>query len=203
MLSTDPEDIVAAYINDELRGRANLQYVPLLGTYLAYLTIYGDPDDLLNPIRLEVWDASECQRYGFVQEAFTFQPDNILGTPNNPQVINTGGLLLREVPFNYGWNWISFNLAFPDNSLNAALATLHHPQNDLIRSQGPFSLYSGSSWVGNSLTNLNNTGMYIYRADQPDTLRMLGTPLDPALTPVPLVAGWKWHWLCAQLLPAY
>jgi hypothetical protein len=34
--------------------------------------------------------------------------------------------------------------------------------------------------------------MYIYRADQSDTLRMLGTPLDPALTPIPLVSGWNW-----------
>ncbi|MBL7797264.1 MAG: T9SS type A sorting domain-containing protein [Saprospiraceae bacterium] len=189
--STDPEDIVAAYINDELRGRTNVQYVPLLNKYLAYLTIFGDPDDLLDPIRLEVWDASECQRYGFVQENFTFQPDNIIGTPNVPQVIHTGGLLLREVPFNYGWNWISFNLAFPNSSLDSALATLHHPDNDLIRSQGPFSLYSGGSWVG-ALANLNNTSMYIYRADQSDTLRMLGTPLDPALTPIPLVSGWNW-----------
>ncbi|MEQ1747197.1 MAG: T9SS type A sorting domain-containing protein, partial [Saprospiraceae bacterium] len=190
-LSSDPEDMVAAYLNDELRGRANVQFVPLLNKYLAYLTVYGDPDDLLDSIRLEVWDASECQRYGFAQEGFTFQPDNIIGTPNSPQVVHTGGLLLREVPFNYGWNWVSFNLAFPDNSLNAALVTLHHPDNDLIRSQGPFSIYSGGSWVG-ALANLNNTGMYIYRADQSDTLRMLGTPIDPASLPIPLTAGWNW-----------
>ena len=191
VFSADPEDIVAAYINDELRGRANIQYVPLLGTYLAYLTIYGDPDDMLDPIRIEVWDASECQRYGFVLEPFTFQPDNVIGTHAVPQVVHTGGLLLREVPFNFGWNWISFNLAFPDNSLNAALATLKHPENDLLRSQGPFSMYSGSTWVG-PLTNLNNTSMYIYRADQPDTLRMVGSPIDPAATPIPLVTGWNW-----------
>jgi hypothetical protein len=30
VFSTDPEDIVAAYIDDELRGRANVQYVPQL-----------------------------------------------------------------------------------------------------------------------------------------------------------------------------
>jgi len=190
VFSADPEDMVAAYINDELRGRANIQYVPLLGSYLAYLTIYGDPGDMLDPIRLEVWDASECQRYGFVQEAFTFQPDNVIGTPGTPQVVHTGGLLLREVPINYGWNWISFNLAFPDNSLGAALATLKHPANDLIRSQAAFATHSGG-WFG-TLTNLNNTSMYIYRADQPDTLRMVGSPINPATTPIPLVSGWNW-----------
>ncbi|MFN0013142.1 MAG: T9SS type A sorting domain-containing protein, partial [Saprospiraceae bacterium] len=191
VLSSDPEDIVAAYINDELRGRANVQYVPLLDTFLAFLTIYGGPADMLDPIRLEVWDASECQRYGYVVENFTFQADNIIGTPNSPQVIHTAGQLLREVPIGDGWNWLSFNLAFPDNSLNAALATLNYPENDLIRSQGPFSVYNAGSWVG-ALTNLNNTSMYIYKADTPDTLRMLGTAIDPATLPIPLVNGWNW-----------
>jgi hypothetical protein len=111
--STDPEDMVAAYIDDELRGRANVQYFPQINAYLAYLNVYGDPPTCSKPVRLEVWDASECERYGSVVESFTFQPDNIIGITNNPQVVHTGGLLLREVPFNYGWNWLSFNLAFP------------------------------------------------------------------------------------------
>ncbi|MCC6463334.1 MAG: T9SS type A sorting domain-containing protein [Saprospiraceae bacterium] len=187
--SDDVEDMVAAYIGDELRGRARVQYVPSLNTYLAYLTVYGDPDDVLDDLRLEVWDASACLRYGMVQEQFTFQPDNVIGIPDDPQVIHTDDLVLREVPFGYGWNWLSFNLAFPDNSLTAALASLHRPANDLIKSQTAFSTYSGG-WFG-ALNNLNNTTMYIYRADLPDTLRMLGNLIDPA-TGIPLVSGWNW-----------
>jgi len=188
--STDVEDIVAAFIGDELRGSANVRYVPELNTYLAYLTVYGDPDDQLDPVRLEIWDASACLRYGQVVESFTFQPDNVIGIPNNPQVVHTNSLVLREVPFGYGWNWLSFNLAFPDNSLNAALASLKHPENDLMKSQSAFSMYSGG-WFG-SLTNLGNTGMYIYRADVPDTLKMMGNLVDPATTHIPLVTGWNW-----------
>ncbi|MEQ1745218.1 MAG: LamG-like jellyroll fold domain-containing protein [Saprospiraceae bacterium] len=188
--STDPEDIVAAFIDDELRGRAYVQFIPQLNDYRALLFIYGDPSDMLKPIRLEVWDASQCERYGSVLEQFDFQPDNAIGTLTNPQVIHTGGLLMREVPFNYGWNWLSFNLAFPDNSLNAALASVKHPENDLMKSQTAFSEYFGG-WFG-TLTNLNNTSMYIYRADVADTLRMQGTPINPATTPVSVVAGWNW-----------
>lgn len=188
--SIDVEDMVAAFINDELRGRAKVQYVPALDTWLAYLTVYGDPDDQLDPVTLEVWDASECLRYGVV-ETFTFQPDNVLGIPDNPEIVHTMNLVLREVPFGYGWNWLSFNLGFPDNSLNAALASLDHPQGDLIKSQGPFSTYFGGVWAG-SLNTLANTTMYIYRADQPDTLKMAGGLLDPATTPISLVSGWNW-----------
>jgi hypothetical protein len=188
--STDPEDMVAAFIDDELRGRAHIQFIPQLNDYRALLFIYGDPSDMLKPIRLEVWDASQCERYGSVVEQFTFQPDNAIGTLTNPQVIHTGGLLLREVPFNYGWNWLSFNLAFPDNSLNAALASVKHPENDLMKGRTAFSEYFGG-WFG-TLNNLNNTAMYIYRADVADTLRMQGTLIDPTATPIPVVAGWNW-----------
>ncbi len=51
-------------------------------------------------------------------------------------------------------------------------------------------MYS-SGWFG-SLTNLNNTTMYIYRADVSDTLRMIGTMIDPATTNIPVTTGWNW-----------
>ncbi|MBL7795860.1 MAG: choice-of-anchor D domain-containing protein, partial [Saprospiraceae bacterium] len=190
VFSADAEDIVAAYINDEFRGKANVQYVPQVNIWLAYLTIYGNPADLLKPIRLEVWDASMCQRYSSVIEPFTYQPDNVIGITDNPQVVHTNGLLVREIPITQGWNWLSFNLAFPDNSLNAALASLKHPAGNLIRSQTAFSEYN-SGWLG-GLAQLNNTSMYMYRANVPDTLRMQGTPIDPATTPIPVAAGWNW-----------
>ncbi len=188
--STDVEDIAAAYINNELRGYANVRYIQQLGTYLVYLNVYGNPSDMLEPVRIEIWDASACQRYGAVVETFTFQPDNVIGITDNPQVVHTSGLLLREVPFNYGWNWLSFNLAFPNSSLDSALASLKHPDGNLIRGQAAFSEYN-SGWFG-TLNNLSNTTMYIHRTDLPDTLRMQGTPIDPLTTNIPLVAGWNW-----------
>jgi len=188
--STDVEDIAAAYIDDELRGYANVRHIPQLGAYLVYLNVYGDPSDMLKPIRIEIWDASACQRYSSVVESFTFQPDNVIGITDNPQVVHTSGLLMREIPFKYGWNWLSFNLAFPDNSLNAALASLKHPEGNLIRGQAAFSEHN-SGWFG-TLTNLSNTTMYIHRTDVPDTLRMQGTSIDPLTTNIPVVAGWNW-----------
>jgi len=189
-VSTDIEDIVAAYIGDQMRGSAYLEYSPEVNKYLAYLTIYGNPDDQLDPVRFEIWDASECLRYGSVVESFNFQPDNVIGFIGSPIVLHTNSLVLREVPFGFGWNWLSFNLAFPDPSLNAALASLKHPENDLMKSQGPFSMYSGG-WFG-SLNTLNNNTMYIYRADVPDTLKMMGNLINPATTNIPLVTGWNW-----------
>jgi len=189
VVSTDAQDIVAAYIGDQMRGSAYLEYSPEVNKYLAYLTMYGNPDDQLDPVRFEIWDASECLRYEAV-ETYTFQPDNVIGFIGSPVVLHTTSLVLREVPFGFGWNWLSFNLAFPVNSINAALTSLKHPENDLMKSQTSFSTYSGG-WFG-TLNNLGNTSMYIYRADVPDTLRMVGNLLNPATTNIPVVTGWNW-----------
>lgn len=189
-ISLDVEDIVAAYIDGELRGRAHVMYVPQVNQYLAYLTIYGESAEAGANVELQVWDASACLRYGAVQETFTFQPDNVVGTPVAPQTVHTNSLVLREIPLANGWNWISFNLAFPDPALDAALVSLKHPANDLIKSQSAFSMYS-SGWFG-SLATLGNTSMYQFRADQPDTIRMLGNLIDPSSVNIPLVSGWNW-----------
>ncbi len=190
--SMDVEDMVVAYIGDTLVGRAHVQHVPQTNKYLAYLTIYGNQDHVLLPIRLEIWDASACLRYAVQEKDFLFQPDDVLGDPLSPQVIHTNNLVLREVPIGYGWNWLSFNLDFPNPDLDSALVSLKYPENDLMKGQNAFSTYfNGGGWLG-SLNTLGNTSMYIYRADKPDTLQMVGNVINPATTPIPVVSGWNW-----------
>lgn len=112
-VSKDVEDIVVAYIGDTLVGKANVQYVPALNKYLAYLSIYGNPNHVLNPLRLEIWDASACLRYAVEEDYFLFQPDDVIGDPLAPQVIHTNSYVLRDVPLGFGWNWLSFQSGFP------------------------------------------------------------------------------------------
>jgi hypothetical protein len=192
ILSHDVEDMVVAFIGDTLVGRAHIQFVPQTNKYLAYLTIYGNPNDVLLPLRLEIWDASACLRYAVLETYFKFQPDNVIGNPLAPQVLHTNGYVLRDVPLGLGWNWLSFNLAFPNPGIDSVLISLQHPQNDLMKGQNAFSTYlNGGGWFG-SLQTLGNNSMYIYRADQPDTLKMLGNVIDPSTTPISLVSGWNW-----------
>ena len=61
-----------------------------------------------------------------------------------------------------------------------------------MKGQNAFSIYvPGGGWLG-TLDTLGNKSMYIYRADEPDTLKMLGNLIDPATTPIQTVAGWNW-----------
>jgi len=195
-LSSDEEDIVAAFIGGELRGTAKIRHLPTLpGTvankYRAFLTVYANDDDEDEPIDLEIWDASACLRYDQVVEQFDFEIDRVWGNLTAPITLHTNSMIRRDIPITTGWNWLSFNLVFPNPAPTAALASLQHPQNDLIKSQTAFSEYFGSAWVG-SLATLNNRSMYQYRADQPDTLQMVGALIDPASLSIPIAAGWNW-----------
>ena len=190
--SVDPEDMVAAYIGDQLRGRCNVQFVPQLNAYLAFLTVYGNPGDLQAPVQLLVWDAQSCLVYASVQESFHFVPDQVIGTPLSPQVIHTAGYILRRIPLGIGWNWVSFNLHFPNNSINSALAFLKHPQDGLVKSQSSFASYvTGTGWAG-SLTSVNNVSMYNYNSHVNDTLKMIGGLISPDTLPITVVQGWNW-----------
>ncbi|MBK9338553.1 MAG: T9SS type A sorting domain-containing protein [Lewinellaceae bacterium] len=119
-----------------------------------------------------------------------FEVDNVIGTVGSPTVLHTNSMVRRDIPLTTGWNWISFNLLHPDPSLNAALASLQHPENDLFKNQTTFSEYAGG-WLG-SLAAINNTGMFQYRADVPDTIQMRGALIDPAALNIPVSAGWNW-----------
>jgi hypothetical protein len=194
-LSTDEEDIVAAFIDGEIRGTAKVQLLPTLpplGTqYMAFLTVYGDADDDGKPVKLEIWDASACLRYGEVIEQFDFEVDNVIGNIGTPVVLHTNSMVRRDIPLTTGWNWISFNLLHPNPALNSALASLKYPANDLIKGRSTFAEYFGSSWVG-SLSAINNRNMFQFRADQPDTIQMRGALIDPASLSIPIAAGWNW-----------
>ena len=189
-VSDDVEDLVAAFIDDELRGVARLQFEPSAQAHLAFLTVFGNTDDADKDIRFEIWDASACLRYGVVKETLTFEADMSVGTPQAPQIIHTNRLVLREIPIGTGWNWLSFNLGFPNNKINNVLASLRYPDKDLFKSQTAFSTYSGG-WFG-SLQTLDHLNMYVYRADRRDTLRLLGNRLNPAAVTLSLDAGWNW-----------
>jgi hypothetical protein len=191
-LSTDEEDIVGAFINGEMRGKAKIKYITSLNSYVAFLSVYSN-DVSGGDITLQIWDASECLLYGSVVEQYVFEADAQVGAPFSPTVLHTNNLVQRSIPLHTGWNWFSMNLNLPDPSINAAIGSLKHPENDFMKGQSAFSQYVPglNQWVG-SLTTVNYKPMYQYRADVKDTILMIGNPLDPSTVNIPVTAGWNW-----------
>ncbi|WP_425421027.1 LamG-like jellyroll fold domain-containing protein [Phaeodactylibacter xiamenensis] len=201
-LSTDNLDLIGAFVGSELRGVAEVEYVPEVQKYLAFLTIYSN-ELVGETVTFRIWDAKECTLYGSTDESFDFVADDLIGSPISPQVIHTNNLLLRKIPIFAGWNWISYNLELPDPSINTALNSLTRPEDATIKGQTSFSQYfnTGGVWAG-SLTALSHLTMYQYRGTTFDSLAILGHPVDPGTTSIPLSAGWNWiGYLPQQGLP--
>ena len=190
-VSKDNRDIVGAFIGRELRGLGRVQYNQELKKHLVFMTVYSNVSSG-DTVKFQVWDASACKLYGKTIESFKFEPDGLIGSPFQSQVLRTNNLLLVKIPIQVGWNWISYNVGLPDSTVGKALESLSNPKGATIKSQTAFSSYSTSllSWVG-SLKNLSHLSMYQYQSASTDSLLLLGSPLDPTL-PIPVVSGWNW-----------
>ena len=189
--SKDEEDIVGAFINGEVRGVSKVKYYPSLNKYLAFLTVYSN-DFSGGDINMRIWDASSCQLFGSVVENFTFESDDVVGTPLVQQVIHTNSSVLKEIPVQAGWNWLSFNLKLKYPSPDSLLKNINNAQDDLFKNQTQFAEYvNGSGWIG-SLVSVNNKSMYQLRANVKDTIIMIGSPIDPDSLRIPVAIGWNW-----------
>ena len=98
--STDINDLIAAFVptgsstcspSSITQGSSFVRYVPELGRYMVFLTIYGDASALNQPIQFRMNDNSETAEY--ILQAATdpntgdtmrFVPDNHIGTLQNP-----------------------------------------------------------------------------------------------------------------------
>jgi hypothetical protein len=190
-LSEDIQDIVGAYVDGQLRGVSRVQYNPQLNNHLAFITVYSNIVSG-ETVDFQIWDASECKLFAPVVESFTFNANDIVGSPTNPQVLHTTGKVLRKIFVHPGWNWISMNLELEDASVNAALSSLSNPEDALIKGQTNFSSYSTGleSWFGD-LDSVSYLDLYQYNSVNYDSISMVGTLVDPN-TEIPLTSGWNW-----------
>ncbi|MFT6338088.1 MAG: hypothetical protein ACJATI_004859, partial [Halioglobus sp.] len=187
----DVQDIVGAYVDGQIRGVSRVQYNPLLNNYLAFITVYSNIASG-EIVEFQIWDASECKLFAPVIESFTFNANDIVGSPTNPQVLHTTGKVLRKIFVHPGWNWISMNLDLEDASVNTALSSLSNPEDALIKGQTNFSSYSTGleSWFGD-LDSVSYLDLYQYNSVNYDSISMVGTLVDPN-TEIPLTSGWNW-----------
>ncbi|TXB63176.1 LamG-like jellyroll fold domain-containing protein [Phaeodactylibacter luteus] len=191
-MSQDPLDQIGAFVGGELRGVANVEFVPELSAYMAFLTVYSN-QPTGESIAFRVWDARECILYGSTAESFSFIADELVGSPGAPQVLHTNNLLLRKIAFDPGWNWFSYNVEAPEPALNNILAALSRPQGGTIKGQAAFSVFfdAGNVWTG-ALQALSHVQSYQYKSSVQDSLLILGHPVNPDSVLIPLQPGWNW-----------
>jgi fibronectin type 3 domain-containing protein len=191
-LTSDPNDVLAAFVGNELRGVAHPEFDAGLNALRVYLTVFGNRASGEN-IRFRYWDASECRLYGASNQSVPFVSDGRVGFPS-PLVIvpaDTPADSVQAIQVTAGWNWISLNLlSTADMGVNSVLADLNPTPGDLIKDRDTFSQFAvESGWTG-SLTTLTNASGYKLKISEAGTLLHTGQPV-PSNTPIPVQTGWN------------
>ncbi|MCF8431910.1 MAG: T9SS type A sorting domain-containing protein, partial [Melioribacteraceae bacterium] len=197
VISEDLCDVVYAFVGDELRGVANLQYFAGIDSnysgvepYQVFMTVYSDTTEG-EVIVLRVWDASEKQIVTQLGNYYDFLSNDVIGDPTAPELVETSSLALQETFFVGGWNWFSPNLTNTDMSLNYTLSALNPGIDAVIKSNYLFSDYSLGSWIG-GITELSDESMYMIKLTSDDTLQYFGEPVDLTTSSISINGGWNW-----------
>ena len=206
-ISIDNSDRVAGFINGELRGSAQVEFVPAFegidnngdgliddadvsGAYMAFLTIYGDETDF-PLIDFNVFDGSECIIYSEVIEQIDFIPTGQEGIPSDPTVLHVMNVVDRKIPVADGWTWISVNLDLGDNSADNVLTSLNYKEGDLIKDDNTFANYTLGTWIG-SLSDISFEKRYLFFSEEKDTICLTGVPYDVETSEIDIAKGWNW-----------
>ena len=195
---SDPNDIVAAMIGNDIVGMANVDFNGEAGTSYLYMTIYGN--DLLQgqSLHFRLWQASTGRIYSLSSSMeVTYQNDSRVGLPPSaPVLLSTSANEVQNMDIEEGWNWISFYLK-PDagNEIGDLLynATPWNEE-DQIKNVATmeFAEWDGEQWMG-TLTRLDHKQMYMMRTGSKhyNTLlagRRLTSETDRT---IPLHQGWN------------
>ncbi|NJB86423.1 hypothetical protein GGR26_002191 [Lewinella marina] len=196
LLSTDERDLVGAFVNGEIRGVTNIEYVPSLNLYRAFLTIYSNDVGGNNgeTVTFRFWHALNGVEYGAI-ERLTFVTGTSQGSPEQPLILHPEGIF-QVIPLNVGWNWISLNVATDNMTREHLLASIVGDQtaNDVvIKSQSNMSVHeAGKTWSGNLKTLALGEGYLLHLNNHPDTLKVVGLPSP---TPLDVAVSRNWNWI--------
>ncbi len=191
--STDEFDKLAVFVNDTIRGVANVRYVEEFDSYLVFMNVYGNDNG--EQLEFRIWDASAGQILDDVKPFdVAFVPNEVTGTTTEPVIFEATGLHRQYIPLAKGWNWVSFNkLSSKQNNLNAFLSALEPEENDQIKSHGGgfnnFDFTSG--WLVGGIDSIDNRHMYQIKISKNDTIIYSGEKLAPGDVPMDLSPGWN------------
>jgi len=197
----DKNDIIAAFIGDELAGVASPQYNTIYYKYYIMMDIYANNANNQQPITFKIWDASTgivyTQLKASVQgqeQVINFSANTLVGTVTSPVLLTTDDKAEQTIAMEKGWNWISFNVMDNEASLNDYL---QHFVKDvsIIKSQSAFAQVDTvrGKFVG-SLRQIDVTRSYHVNALREADDVVAGELVNTLTTPITLGAN-RWTWI--------
>lgn len=204
--SRDENDMLFAYVGEELRGVSNLIYLEEYDAYYVFLSVYSNTEavsETQEEITFRLWDASEGKIQSQVlingDDNIVFQSGAIIGTFEDLVVFKATNMLRQEIQLDQGWNWVSFNLDAEDESPSIIdelqFSTVFSEENIdnilILKNQYSFAQAYNNTLIG-SLSSMNIKDMYQFKVTESDTIIYEGLSVNPIDNPIPIVDGWNW-----------
>ncbi len=196
IISTNPDDKLAAFVNGQCRGIANLQYFSQVDRYYAFLNVYSNVTSG-ETIEFRIWNATEGKSHTEVTPSLPYVANSLVGNITTPQIFNATDKITRYVPITAGWNWISFNLLMRDSSdINKVLKNVVSTEGDIFKDQVNYADYTNlNGWAGtlaSPVRGVKTEKSYRWKSSTTDTLVITGIEVNPSLQPIRLDSGWNW-----------
>ncbi|MEL6561517.1 MAG: LamG-like jellyroll fold domain-containing protein, partial [Bacteroidota bacterium] len=192
--SYDLDDIVAVFVDDQVRGLSQLRYIQDLDRYLVFLDVYSNITRE-EELEFRVWDASVGQELRNVLPTLSFSSNEVIGSPKDPLQIIAGNTLVQELRLSAGWNWLSFNVNAPElANIDNLMKPIDAVNGDQFKGQSLVDVFTdGIGWIG---TLSNNGGAQVGKSYQVEVgndgiLPVVGQLAD-ANTEIPILEGWNW-----------
>ncbi|MBK8954967.1 MAG: hypothetical protein IPM34_05340 [Saprospiraceae bacterium] len=200
VFSADVNDKLVAFVGQQVRGVAHVEYVPQIAGYRVFLNVYSNTATG-EALTFRVWDASAGKIYTdvtVVPANLTFDASALVGTLIDPKIFQTNANVSYEFPLKKGWSWLSFFLNNPvPTDLNNILASVSQTGAQ-IKNRDQFANFSLGVWSGSLNSGASPYGikpesMYkLNLASSNDTLVLKGTVVNPTLVKMNLSNGWTW-----------
>lgn len=192
-ISNDPEDILAVFVNDTIRGLSNLEYVPSYDNYQNFVSVYSNIASG-EALEFRIWDASTGTiRGNITPDDLTFSSNSTLGQPFSPILFEATNSIYQGLTVAQGWQWVSFNLNSSDlNSSNTLLDGLQATEGDQIKGMSGIDDYTEENdWAG-SLGTILPDEMYKIYLKNGGTISYKGDIIEPTTKNISITSGWNW-----------
>ena len=194
-LMNDEKDMLAAFIGDECRGVAHLQYKPRYDGYFVTMDIYDNGEgDEKKEVTFRAYDASTGTVYPAVEpdQPIKFEALTLVGKYDEPIVFNVLDKVEQSTELKAGWNWLSLNVTKDKMDVETLFENIAEDV-DIVKSQyGGWLMYEEGEWNGGLTADLTNDQMYAVRMLNDRTLRIIGNRVSPKDCPITVYPGWNW-----------
>lgn len=196
VLSTDKEDIVAAFDGETCVGIASPEYITSHDIYELFMTVYNHKKEGAQ-LTFKVWDASTGRIYPTVlPNDVTFTSDVMLGTIDQPVKLNAIDEVKLDWNLGKGWSWVSSNVQEPLQSDVFKLLDPIKLNLDLFKGDVAYAQYYEpyNEWRGdiNSYGGVLANKSYLVNMKSAGKVELIGKQLKSSDVNIPLERGWNY-----------